>query len=580
MTEAVSLQTRVNILLVDDQPSKLLSYEVILSELGENLIKSGSARDALGVLLKTDVALILIDVCMPELDGFELAALIRDHPRYRKIPIIFVSAIQVTEIDRLRGYEAGAVDYMPVPVVPELLRAKARVFAELHRKTRELERINENLEARVNERTAALEASWRQLHTLNRELEQRIDERTRERELALAQLFEAQKMETIGQLTGGIAHDFNNLLMAVMGSLELLKKRLPPDDPRTSRLIGTAIQGAERGAALTQRLLAFSRRQELRPEAVNICRLVEEMEDLLVRAIGPGVQFNTQLSSDLPLAQVDGNQLELALLNIAVNARDAMPVGGSLTVSGRVEVIDATCDERGLSPGLYVRLSVTDDGTGMDASTLAKASEPFFTTKGVGKGTGLGLSMVHGLAAQSGGALRIASEVGKGTTVDIWLPQALSKSFVALEAEASSPNPIILSPCVVLLVDDDPLVRTGTVAMLEDLGHIVREASSAAEGLTSLETLPLPDLVITDHAMPGMTGLALAKELSVKYRELPVIIATGYAELPEGEETLGFLRLSKPFRQSELSAVMSESLGARSKTNVVPLNSVPRAGLK
>ena len=578
MTGAVSLQSRVNILLVDDQPSKLLSYEVILSELGENLIKSGSARDALGVLLKTDVALILIDVCMPELDGFELAALIRDHPRYRKIPIIFVSAIQVTELDRLRGYEAGAVDYVPVPVVPELLRAKARVFAELHRKTRELERINQSLEARVNERTAALEASWQQLNALNQQLEQRIEERTRERELALAQLFEAQKMETIGQLTGGIAHDFNNLLMAVMGSLELLKKRLPPDDPRTSRLIATAIQGAERGAALTQRLLAFSRRQELRPEAVNVRRLVEEMEDLLVRAIGPGVQFDKQLPADLPLAQVDGNQLELALLNIAVNARDAMPAGGLLTITAKVETIDATCDERGLSPGLYVRLSVADNGTGMDANTLAKASEPFFTTKGVGKGTGLGLSMVHGLAAQSGGALRIASEVGKGTTVDIWLPQALSPAFAVAEPDAASPGPMALPPCVVLLVDDDPLVRTGTVAMLEDLGHVVREASSAAEGLRSLETIPLPDLVITDHAMPGMTGLALAKELSVRYRELPVIIATGYAELPEGEEAVGFLRLSKPFRQSELSAVMSESLGARSKNNIVALNSVPRAG--
>ena len=577
MTGPAPLQDQVNILLVDDQPSKLLSYEVILRDLGENLIKTGSAREALGVLLKTDVALILIDVCMPELDGFELAALIRDHPRYRKIPIIFVSAIQVTDIDRLRGYEAGAVDYVPVPVVPELLRAKCRVFAELHRKSRELERVNDDLEARVRERTAALEASSRQLRELNQELEQRIDERTQERETALAQLFEAQKMETIGQLTGGIAHDFNNLLMAVLGSLELLKKRLPDDDARTSRLIDTAIQGAERGAALTQRLLAFSRRQELRPEAVDVSRLIDGMEDLLVRAIGPGVQIHKSLSTDLPLAQVDGNQLELALLNIAVNARDAMATGGSLTISGTRETIGGIHTYQKLTPGEYVRLSIVDTGAGMDAKTLAKASEPFFTTKGVGKGTGLGLSMVHGLAAQSGGALEISSELGKGTTVDIWLPQATADAFVPAEYSAPSPKATPLTTCVVLVVDDDPLVTTGTVAMLEDLGHTAREAASAAEALKLLETCPRPDLVVTDHAMPGMTGHDLALQLQTRYPGLPVIIATGYADLAECEKPLGFLRLSKPFKQAELSAAMVEALGASFAKNVVALKPPIRA---
>src|SRR5580658_6399052 len=213
---------KVNILLVDDQPSKLLSYEVILGELGENLIKAASAQEALGELLKHDIAVVLIDVQMPDLDGFELAAMIREHPRFQHMALIFVSAIHLSDLDRMKGYEAGGVDYVPVPVVPEVLRAKVRVFADLHRKTRALERLNAELERRVAERTAALEASSQALQQLNGELEARIETRTQEREQAMAQLFEAQKIDTIGQLTGGVAHDFNNLLMAMLGSLELL----------------------------------------------------------------------------------------------------------------------------------------------------------------------------------------------------------------------------------------------------------------------------------------------------------------------------------------------------------------------
>src|SRR6202045_3496297 len=235
---------RVNVLLVDDQPAKLLSYEVILQELGENLIKTASAREAFECLLKNDVAVVLVDVCMPDLDGFQLASMIREHPRFQKTAIIFVSAIQVTDFDLLRGYAAGAVDYVPVPVVPDLLRAKVRVFAELYRKTRQLETLNAELERRVAERTAELAHA-------NADLEQRVEERTREREAALAQVHEMRKVESLGQLTGGVAHDFNNLLMAVLGNLELVRKFLP-DDPRMQRWIDGAIQSARRGSALTK----------------------------------------------------------------------------------------------------------------------------------------------------------------------------------------------------------------------------------------------------------------------------------------------------------------------------------------
>src|ERR1700731_711316 len=288
----MSPSDKVNILLVDDQQAKLLSHEVVLAGMGENLLKASSAREAFECLLKNEVALILIDVCMPDLDGFELATMIREHPRFQATAIIFVSAIMLTYPDQLRGYQLGGVDYVPVPGVPELLRAKVKVFVDLYRKSRKLERFNAELEQRVAERTS-------ELQRFNEQLELRIKERTRERETALAQLFEAQKMDTIGQLTGGVAHDFNNLLMAVLGSLSLLEKRLP-EDPRSHRLLQNAVQGAQRGASLTQRLLAFSRRQELKPEAVDVLLLVSGMTELLERALGRAVELHMQFQGELP----------------------------------------------------------------------------------------------------------------------------------------------------------------------------------------------------------------------------------------------------------------------------------------
>src|SRR6266851_364489 len=245
----------VNILLVDDQPDKLLSYQAILEGLGENLITAGSAQAAFGHLLKKEIAVILVDVIMPELDGFELAQMIRDHPRFQTTAIIFVSAIALTDMDLLKGYEHGAVDYVSVPVVPELLRAKVRIFAELYRKTRQLERLNADLEQRVGERTAELARA-------NAELEQRVEQRTREREVALAQVHEMQKLESLGQLTGGVAHDFNNVLMAILGNLEVLSRRSQTDEMTFKRLLDGAIRAAEHGTALTRRMLAFARRQE------------------------------------------------------------------------------------------------------------------------------------------------------------------------------------------------------------------------------------------------------------------------------------------------------------------------------
>jgi signal transduction histidine kinase len=554
----VSVSDPVNIILVDDQPAKLLSYEVILSQLGETLIKANSAHEALSHLLKHDIAVVLIDVQMPDLDGFELAAMIREHPRFQQIALIFVSAIHLSDLDRLRGYEAGGVDYVPVPVVPEVLRAKVRVFAELHRKTRALERLNADLEQRVADRTADLERSRAALQRLNEELEVRIEQRTREREQALAQLFEAQKIDTIGQLTGGVAHDFNNLLMAMLGSLEVLKKRLK-DDSASQRLLENALKGAERGAALTQRLLAFARRQELRPEIVDISELVVGMQDLLARALGPEIRLENHLPSNLPSVLIDANQLELAVLNLAVNARDAMPSGGLLSLSA--SEMDRSDPEAppGLKARPYIRLSVVDTGQGMDETTLARAAEPFFTTKGIGKGTGLGLSMVQGLAAQSGGGLVLANEPGKGARIDLWLPQA-DRAAVGRGSGSRSNSPEkIARACTVLVVDDDALVATGTAAMLEDLGHSVIEVSSAADALKLLEGGQAVDLVLTDHAMPGMSGTDLANLLRGRYPGLGVVIASGYAELPtDAGADATIPKLSKPFAQSDLARVVAE----------------------
>ena len=372
-------------------------------------------------------------------------------------------------------------------------------------------------------------------------------------------LLQSQKMEAIGQLTGGIAHDFNNLLMAVLGSLELVRKRVP-DDPKILRLLDNAIQGAQRGAALIKRMLAFARRQELKHEAVDIPDLVRGMTDLLQRSIGSSVTIETRFPLALPAVWADGNQLEMALLNLAVNARDAMPDGGLIIISAHEEA-----NEPG-APGGFVRICVRDTGAGMDEATLRRATEPFFTTKEPGKGTGLGLSMVHGLAQQSGGRFVLNSKMGEGSTAELWLPMAPAMVEEAdieeLELLETSPQRLSLR---VLAVDDDPLVRTNTAAMLEDLGHICLRASSAAQALEILRRGAPVDLVITDQIMPRMTGLQLAKKIARDWPKLPVLIATGYAEMEPGSGA-GLPRLSKPFTQAELAAKMAQiRVGATGK---------------
>jgi PAS domain S-box-containing protein len=401
------------------------------------------------------------------------------------------------------------------------------------------------------------------LRRLNETLEQRVVDAITEREAMLAKLHEAQKLETIGHLTGGFAHDFNNLLTPIIGNLDLLRRRLGDND-RAQRLIAGALQGAERAKTLVQRLLAFARRQVLEPRPVDVGRLVEGMRDFVGRSIGPQIQLEVAVPADLPAARVDPTQLELALLNLAVNARDAMPDGGTLTIAVDCERVGRD-HPSGLRHGDFLRVAVSDTGTGMSAAVLARAIEPFYSTKEVGKGTGLGLSMVHGLAAQSGGTLTLASTPGAGTRAEIWLPVASE------QAETPTPSargePVRSRPVTILLVDDEALVRTTTAGMLTDLGHRVIEAGSGAQALACLERLSdgaCPDLVITDFLMPAMNGAELAREIRARHPDLPILLATGYASLT-GNAMADLPLLPKPFQQAELAATIARLIAGRAE---------------
>jgi PAS domain S-box-containing protein len=365
-------------------------------------------------------------------------------------------------------------------------------------------------------------------------------------------LRQSQKMEAMGQLTGGVAHDFNNLLMPIIGALDMLQRKGLGSD-REQRLIAGAAQSAERAKTLVQRLLAFARRQPLQAVPVDVAKLVTGMGDLVASTTGPQIKVVVSAPEDLPAALADPNQLEMALLNLAVNARDAMPGGGTLRISAFMERVGPG-HRSGVHPGAYICLSVADTGSGMDEATLARAVEPFFSTKGVGKGTGLGLSMVHGLASQLGGALTIKTQPGLGTNVEFWLRQ----SPVAPALDERPPESTLPMDRVgtALLVDDEDLVRMSTAEMLIDLGYAVIEASSAEEAMRLVGRGEPFDLLVTDHLMPGMNGTDLARAIRSTRPTVPVLLVSGYAEREGIDPDLP--RLTKPFRKDELAAGLAQ----------------------
>jgi signal transduction histidine kinase/CheY-like chemotaxis protein len=393
----------------------------------------------------------------------------------------------------------------------------------------------------VQAASTRLRAREAELKALNETLEARVEE-------TASKLVQAQKIDTLGQLTGGVAHDFNNLLSPIIGGLDRLQ-RGGLSEEKAQRSIAGALEAAERAKTLVQRLLAFARRQPLQPSAVDVAQALTGLQSLLESTLGPRVSIVYDLAPKLPFAKADANQLDLAILNLAVNARDAMLLGGVFTIGAAEKTI--TEPEGDLVPGRYVRLRLTDTGEGMEASVLRRAVEPFFSTKGVGRGTGLGLSMVHGLAAQLGGALRLTSEPGKGATIELWLPVIEAAAPAPLAANAA---PHGISAGAVLLVEDDALVRASTSAMLADLGYAVIEAVSGQEALKVLEGGVAIDLLVTDHLMPGVTGAELARTVADRWPAIRALIISGYADVDEIAPDLP--RLVKPFRQGDLASAL------------------------
>lgn len=396
-------------------------------------------------------------------------------------------------------------------------------------------------------------ARLEELQQLAGSLEDRVDKATAERELAFAQLHEAQKLETLGQLTGGVAHDFNNLLTPITMVLDRLLRRGGEIDERTHRLIESALESADRAKTLVQRLLGFARRQALQTRPVDLANLLEGMRDLIASSLGPTVELRMTAQPGLPCALADPNQLELALLNLCVNARDAMPGGGMVRIE--VSLDDGTARRRfGAESGRFLLLAVADDGAGMDEDTLRHAVEPFYSTKEIGKGTGLGLSMVHGLASQLGGGFHLSSEPGKGTRAELCLPVAEEGEAAERPARLDAVDHT-LRPLSILLVDDEQLVRNATAEMLRDLGHSVHEESSAQAALSRLVGMQV-DAVITDYKMPQMDGAEFAARVREQRPDMPVLLITGYAGTEEPAYPLP--RVDKPFRRSDLARAIEQ----------------------
>jgi len=657
-------QEQPRVLLVDDDERNLLAIATVLEDLGE-IVSARSGEEALRHLLKGEFAVILLDVYMPGMDGYETAQIIRSRDQSKGIPIVFLSAVNKEAEHLLRGYSMGAVDYVFKPVDPIVLRSKVTVFVELFAKTKEIERkaraeqalLDANLRAnaerlraeqelrRAEQREAAIIQSlpmvlylepidasprrptyvsgdlkaitgfshaevldtpdlWSErLHPDDRErvtvaLEARrvsgrsaveyrwqcqdgtyrhfldqavllrdadgkpvefagtLTDVTDRRSLE-SQLIQAQKMDAIGKLTGGIAHDFNNLLAAVIGGVGLLEKRATLQDEER-KILGMTKRAAEQGSELVRRLLAFARRQKLEPHPVPIGALRDAVSDLLTHTLGGLVQIEWRTDDDAWPAFADRSQLELALVNLIINARDAMLAGGTVTVS--IENRTATSERPTELPAAdHVLITVADSGTGIAPEDLERVMDPFFTTKEVGKGSGLGLSMVYGFAQQSDGAFRIESEVGKGTRAELWLPRAPADHAAASQplpddGQVDSPGPLRI-----LLVDDHEEVRATTGAMLEELGHTVAGAANGRDALAVLREGDCDyDLMISDYAMPHVSGTEFLREARELCPDVPALIITGYAEIgaitdrPENVEVL-----LKPFTPRALEAAIA-----------------------
>ncbi|TPG05517.1 hybrid sensor histidine kinase/response regulator [Sphingomonas oligophenolica] len=663
-----SVVDRARILVVDDDVNNLLAITNVLEDVAE-VVVAKSGEEALRHLLKGDFAVILLDVYMPGMDGYETAQMIRGREHTKRIPIIFLSAVN-KEIEHLmRGYSMGAVDYVFKPVEPVVLQSKVAVFVDLFLMNREMQRkaakeqalLDEMLKAnaerlraeralrlseqrqgaiiqslpillyletvgtwprmpdfvsgdfkaltgfgsdelqrsptlwqdrlhpddrervlsavadRVNGHSLALEYRWQcadgtYKHFLDQAVFLRDADGQRleyagtlldvtERKDLETQLLHVRKMDAIGKLTGGIAHDFNNLLAAVIGGLGMIERRIPLDDAQ-AKILAMTQHAAGQGAELVSRLLSFARKQKLEPAAVNIASLSATIDDLLSHTLGGLVAIVWEIAPDVCTPYADEAQLELALMNLAINARDAMPDGGVITISARDRDVDIFND-LGLAAGRYVVLTVADTGHGIPPELIERVLEPFYTTKEIGKGTGLGLSMVYGFTSQSGGTMHITSEEGKGTRVELWLP-CFAGEPSAEGREAVQGLSVVTERLNLALVDDHEGVRATTAALLEDFGHKVWSAPCGAVILDRLGAHPESvDLLISDYAMPLLSGLEVIRRARQIRPCLPAIIITGYAE--ENVVSLAaedIVALTKPFTPAQLQDAISRAMVA------------------
>jgi signal transduction histidine kinase/ActR/RegA family two-component response regulator len=510
-----------------------------------------------------DVA-VLTEEAVRGADARELAAWVALQPPWSDFPFIVLTehggGLERNPAAARLMEMLGNVSFLERPFHPTTLVSVVQTNLRGRHRQYECRRLNEELELRVQERTAELAAA-------NRQLLAQIEERERV-ETTLRQM---QRLEAVGQLTSGVAHDFNNLLTVVLGNITFVERGIAAAglDGKLAQRLGYMRAAAERGAKLTDQLLSFSRRQRLEPKVLDLNETVAGMRDLLQSTMGGSIRIETKLSHGVWPALVDPTQLELAVLNLAINARDAMQIGGHLTVATANVSLGAPFFPEEPPAGDYVEVCVADSGTGMSDEVRAKAFEPFFTTKEIGKGSGLGLSQVLGFAKQSGGGVRIESRPGKGTSIHIYVPRANPPTA---RREAAAPTSRVEHVSgTILLVDDDNAVREVTAAILRDLGHVVLEAGSGAGALDVLEREPKIDLVLIDFAMPGMSGAEVARRIQAKRPALPILFITGFADRTALAGVSEAQIVSKPFLDHELAEKVRLALTGGTPDNVVRL---------
>jgi len=528
----MSTGEKVVVLNVDDLESQRYVKTRDLIAGGFSVTEARTGAEALRLVELHQPPVVLLDVQLPDINGFEVCAFIKQ--KWPEVMVLQTSATFTESEDRILGLNAGADSYLVQPAEPLELAAAINALLRVRRSEDALRALNATLDKQVQERTAELAET-------NRKMQQEMAQRHK----AEAELLQAQKMEAVGQLTGGLAHDFNNLLTAVVGNLDLI--RLRTTEPRITRLADNAFRAAERGSKLTAQLLAFSRTQKLATAAIEINGLIAGMYELLKQSLGVNIAIKTVLDERTPVVIADGNQLEVSILNLAINARDAMPGGGTLT-------IETSCDE---TDDRKVAVSVSDTGTGMSPEVIARAFDPFFTTKPPGKGTGLGLSQVYGLVRQMGGNVAIESRVDEGTSVKLLLRRGNIASSVDAQGAGTAESGHFER---ILVVDDDHDVRAIMTSFLSEIGYVVHEAEHGDAAL-AIQKAVNPQLMIIDFAMPGSNGAEVVKAARAVQPSLQILFVSGYADSAALEAAMGsapFLR--KPFRPSELAQAVRSAI--------------------